>query len=95
MKPRYIINIIGDNEEAQIRIEHNKYDKHKIENDFIKLCDLSLPGEVVEYWKQDEKWLYNPLLTVENINGTLKRWIVKGNKTFYAKFNYFGKIIRK
>jgi UDP-2,3-diacylglucosamine pyrophosphatase LpxH len=63
------------------------FDKKAITEAFIDFCGRSKPGDAVEYWKQDKKWFYNPMLTVENQNGELKRLIIKGERCYYSKFN--------
>ena len=91
MRTRYVIDRTSADGENRKRVEHDQYNKALIENDFIELCNAALPGDVIEYWKQDDKYFYNPLLTVEHRNGKLVRWVQKGSRTFYAQFNFFGK----
>jgi len=80
-----------ENEETEQTIAKIKFvgifDKKAITECFIQQCKQSKPGYVIEYWKQDQKYAYNPMLTVENHNGELKRLIIKGNKCYYKAFD--------
>ncbi|MEQ8547646.1 MAG: hypothetical protein RIC03_07035 [Cyclobacteriaceae bacterium] len=66
-----------------------KFNKKEIETAFLKACEDSKPGDQIEYWKATKAHPWNPLLTCENIKGTIKREVIKGTKAYYCSFNGF------
>ena len=65
----------------------SKFDKKELTKVFIKFCRISKDGDEIEYWKQNKKWFYTPMLTVENKKGKLRRLVVKGEKCYYYSFD--------
>jgi hypothetical protein len=84
----YTVELFDENEDKRINyVRWSTYDKKVITKTFADFCNVSKDGQVINYWKQDNKYAYNPLLTVENHKGQLKKLIIKGEKCFYKSFD--------
>lgn len=91
-KNRFGVTLHKDGSDfGQLIYDTHTFNKNEIECAFINACEVSNPGDVIEYWKRDAKKYHPHMLTVENRKGKLSRWVHKGNKTYYASFNFFGK----
>ena len=54
-------------------VSFDEYNKEVITNEFVRQVEKLKDGENVDYFRQDNKWFYNSLLTIENVKGVLKR----------------------
>lgn len=63
----------------------NSFNKKTIETKIKELANLAFDGCEIEYWKQDAKHLYIPMLTIVKRNGRFLREVIKFGKIYYKK----------
>ena len=85
--------VLSDAEKEPLeQITFDRFNKQAIEDSFNELVSkMSQEGQGVEYWKENKKYAYISLLTVEYRNGIPRRQIIKGNRVYYLEFNFFRK----
>jgi hypothetical protein len=90
VKPRYVVTLQSEEGNTLQKIEFNYYNKQEIARAVL----LMLPalrtapiGTELEYWKQDKKYFYITMLTLEKRQTGISRQLVKGSKVFYTAFD--------
>ena len=87
----YNISLMDSDFDTIKTIKFDTFDKEKIEKTFLEFAKELGEGFELDYWKEDESSPYISLLTVTMKNGRVVREIYKGDRTYYAKFNYFNR----
>lgn len=87
---KYTVTLESEDGVTIDKISFDLFDKKEIAKAFLLLLEklkTSPLGTELEYWKQDKKYAYIPLMTVENTKMGIKRQIVKGDKLYYKPFD--------
>lgn len=62
-----------------------KFNQKSIEQKIKELANLAFEGCEIEYWKQDNKFAYIPMLTIVKRNGRFLREVIRFGKVYYRK----------
>ena len=87
---KYAITLANENGDTINQIEYKTYNKQDIANAMLKLLlelRTSPVGYELEYWKQNDKYAYMPMLTLEKTQHGVKQQIIKGDKVYYKNFD--------